>query len=620
MGQTPGRPTVPQPARPRARARRLVVGLGRRRRLGHRRSRARHRRGRQRAPPRRGLRRRRVQADLRLGPARRLHALRAELRHRRSDRAQRRGGRAAALGDRGRAARRPLRRASTACASRSSAATSRPRSRTTSRELLERARGRVDAPEIEHRLEPDRQPLDGADLHGRARRVRARATTPRRPSGPTATTRRRSPTSRPRAACRRSTTCAAAASWPRRGAAARAAAAGFDILLCASAPCAPVPIDGPDKTTRMNALTKPFNALGWPAVSLPGRLRPRRPPARAAGRRPPGERRGRAAGGVGARRAPSGLRALRADPRDPRMASRLRSTSSSVVAQDDTLMRIAVRPCQTVMPHQHVPSACTPATTRCVSAGSPNETSTWLRTTSLRISWPAARRPSAKRAAWRQLRSIRSSRPLRPERAERGPDVDAARPARELRRVVGRIAQARLGRQVLGGDRHRRAQRLGVAHEREAAVVGDVQPLVAVGRPRVGEAEALDEVRPARGCGGPQAEGAVDVQPGARRARRLGDRRQRVERAGVEVAGLRAHDGGRRERRQRLGPHAPLPVHGHAHEAVAAEADEPERLDQRRMRLLADHDGDRRRAEQPVGLDVPALRARAPRGAPRRAS
>ena len=48
-----------------------------------------------------------------------------------------------------------------------------------------------------------------------------------------------------------------------------AAAAGYDILLCASAPCAPVPIDGPDRTTRLNALTKPFNALRWPALALP---------------------------------------------------------------------------------------------------------------------------------------------------------------------------------------------------------------------------------------------------------------------------------------------------------------------------------------------------------------
>jgi Asp-tRNA(Asn)/Glu-tRNA(Gln) amidotransferase A subunit family amidase len=48
-----------------------------------------------------------------------------------------------------------------------------------------------------------------------------------------------------------------------------AAAAGYDILLAATTPCAPVVIDGPDKTTRMNALTKPFNALGWPALALP---------------------------------------------------------------------------------------------------------------------------------------------------------------------------------------------------------------------------------------------------------------------------------------------------------------------------------------------------------------
>ena len=47
-----------------------------------------------------------------------------------------------------------------------------------------------------------------------------------------------------------------------------------------------------------------------------------------------------------------GLRARRS------MAARLRSTSASLVAQLHTLMRMAVRPCQTVPPHQHVPSSC----------------------------------------------------------------------------------------------------------------------------------------------------------------------------------------------------------------------------------------------------------------------
>src|SRR4029453_11482851 len=40
-----------------------------------------------------------------------------------------------------------------------------------------------------------------------------------------------------------------------------------------------------------------------------------------------------------------------------RIASRLRATSDSVVAHEDTLMRIAFLPFQTVPPHQHVPSS-----------------------------------------------------------------------------------------------------------------------------------------------------------------------------------------------------------------------------------------------------------------------
>jgi hypothetical protein len=39
------------------------------------------------------------------------------------------------------------------------------------------------------------------------------------------------------------------------------------------------------------------------------------------------------------------------------MAATLRSTSPSVVDQQETLMRMAMRPCQTVTPHQQVPSS-----------------------------------------------------------------------------------------------------------------------------------------------------------------------------------------------------------------------------------------------------------------------
>src|SRR5271157_619785 len=58
------------------------------------------------------------------------------------------------------------------------------------------------------------------------------------------------------------------------------------------------------------------------------------------------------------------------------MASRLRSTSSGVVAQEETLMRMAVRPCQVVGPHQQAPSRWMRSITRRVVPASPNETST----------------------------------------------------------------------------------------------------------------------------------------------------------------------------------------------------------------------------------------------------
>src|SRR5580704_9012782 len=96
------------------------------------------------------------------------------------------------------------------------------------------------------------------------------------------------------------------------------------------------------------------------------------------------------------------------------IAAILSSTSSSVVAHEETLMRIAARPCHTVPPHQHVPSFCKAAITARVLSSPPNDTSTWLSVTSFKISYPAPFSPSANRVAPRQLRSINSSSPRLP--------------------------------------------------------------------------------------------------------------------------------------------------------------------------------------------------------------
>src|SRR5437870_5746833 len=72
------------------------------------------------------------------------------------------------------------------------------------------------------------------------------------------------------------------------------------------------------------------------------------------------------------------------------IAATLRSASWSVVCQDDTLIRIAARPCHTVPPHQQVPSAWTRAMTRRVVSSGPKLTALRHRA---RILVPRAREP-----------------------------------------------------------------------------------------------------------------------------------------------------------------------------------------------------------------------------------
>ena len=152
----------------------------------------------------------------------------------------------------------------------------------------------------------------------------------------------------------------------------------------------------------------------------------------------------------------------------------------------------------------------------------------------------------------------------------------------------------------------------GVADGHEATVVADVQPLVGVRRPRVGAADAVHQVCERRRHGGPQAEGAVDVDPRVRVAlERRGDLADRVEAAGVHVAGLCRHDQRPVDRRDRgscgVRLHPPLVVGRDADHPVAPEAQVLEGGEQGGMCLLTDDDRDLRCAVQAPGLDVPAL-------------
>ena len=77
---------------------------------------------------------------------------------------------------------------------------------------------------------------------------------------------------------------------------------------------------------------------------------------------------------------------------------------------------------------------------------------------------------------------------------------------------------------------------LGVSAEHEAAVVRDVQPLVAIGAPRVGQLDAIAELTGGGAGCGPQPERTVDVGPGTEPMRDVAGRGQVVARAGVHVA------------------------------------------------------------------------------------
>jgi hypothetical protein len=195
--------------------------------------------------------------------------------------------------------------------------------------------------------------------------------------------------------------------------------------------------------------------------------------------------------------------------------------------------------------------------------------------------------------------------PLRPERVKCGPDVDAAGAARELWREVGRVAEFALRWEIFGGDRHRGLQRVRIADEGEAAVVGDVEPFVGIRGPRIGFTDTGGKVGTRGRGGGPEAESSIDVNPRTGGVGDATDFANGVDGAGVHVPSLRADDRRTGEGGDFFGDHATLDVDGDFDDTAAAEAEDAEGFRNGRVNLATDDDGDGRRSEEAIGLDVP---------------
>lgn len=126
-----------------------------------------------------------------------------------------------------------------------------------------------------------------------------------------------------------------------------------------------------------------------------------------------------------------------------------------------------------------------------------------------------------------------------------------------------------------------------------------------VGGPGVGGLETCDQVAGPRGGGCPQAEGAVDVDPGVVLVGQRDRGGEVVERTRVHIAGLQRED--RRLVGQRVGQSInadpPLIVGGHRFGFAETEVSQG-KVDGV-VAFLADQHTDPWRALQPAGLDVP---------------
>ena len=191
-------------------------------------------------------------------------------------------------------------------------------------------------------------------------------------------------------------------------------------------------------------------------------------------------------------------------------------------------------------------------------------------------------------------------------RAKRRPHRDRARSPRRLG------ARELVAGEICGREPERRVQRCRVAQEGEPAVVGHVEPLVSVRDDRIGALDAGRELGRARGQPGEEAEGAVDVEPGAVALGEVGHPLDRVEVAGVHLACVPDQDRGSAVERRQL---ALQRVHVQPSRRVgrenanrpATEAEHGERLRRARMHVAAREDRHGRQPREAALVDVDAV-------------
>mmetsp|Transcript_37745 Transcript_37745/g.45605 ORF Transcript_37745/g.45605 Transcript_37745/m.45605 type:complete len:238 (+) Transcript_37745:225-938(+) len=177
---------------------------------------------------------------------------------------------------------------------------------------------------------------------------------------------------------------------------------------------------------------------------------------------------------------------------------------------------------------------------------------------------------------------------------QRRPEFHHASPSRHLRRVQHAVAILLIVGQITPRGLKSGHQGVGVGTEQYPVIVGGVQRLVAVDRPRLRFVHALGETGEGRVGGGPrpQSEGSVDVHPRTRFHRQIAHRVDGIKAAGVHVARLEYHDSILIQRGERIQTQPSLIIRPHIFHVVQSKSQERNRLRHGAVGGSARHDAD----------------------------